>query len=304
MTFLELAEKVLSEQTHPISVQEIWTYACEKGYDKQLGGKGKTPTATLGAIIYVSTRDNIKTPFAHIGERPKLFYLKSKENQIDFKDNGGEPRVKPKGKLTYYEKDLHPLLTWYANSYLRCYTKTISDKSSSKKDYGEWTHPDIVGCYLPFDDWKSEVYEFSASVGHTSVKLFSFELKRELNFGNLRASFFQSVSNSSWANEGYLVASEISEEPDFLSELGRLSNSFGIGVIRLNVEEPYSSEIIFPAKEREVLDWEMINKLTKMNTDFRSFINRMKVDIRSTIVHRKEYDEVLDVEKLKSLFKS
>lgn len=43
---------------------------------------------------------------------------------------------------------------------------------------------------------------------------------------------FQAVSNSSWANEGYLVVlQEIDSE--VLSELRRLNQSFGIGVIKL-----------------------------------------------------------------------
>jgi hypothetical protein len=63
--------------------------------------------------------------------------------------------------------------------------------------------------------------------------VFSFELKKSLSFGNLREAFFQAVSNSSWANEGYLVAAEISQDEDFLSELRRLSSSFGIGVVQL-----------------------------------------------------------------------
>jgi hypothetical protein len=33
-------------------------------------------------------------------------------------------------------------------------------------------------------------------------------MKKELNFSNLRESYFQAVSNSSWANEGYLVTAE------------------------------------------------------------------------------------------------
>lgn len=113
----------------------------------------------------------------------------------------------------------------------------------------------MVGCYFPLGDWKQEVYELSSSIGSISVRLLSFELKRALGFGNLRESFFQTVSNSSWANESYLVAVEVSEEEEFRKELSRLSTSFGIGVIKLCLGDPHSSEIIFPAKYREALDW-------------------------------------------------
>jgi hypothetical protein len=131
-----------------------------------------------------------------------------------------------------------------------------------------------------------------------TISLFSFELKRELNFGNLRSSFFQTVSNSTWANESYLVAAEISNEEEFTKELTRLSSAFGIGVIKLNIEEPDSTEIILPAKIRETLDWDTIDKLT-MNNDFTEFLTRIKIDISSKKVHAKEYDKVFDNEELK-----
>jgi hypothetical protein len=300
MTFLELAERVLSEEKRPLTANEIWTLATEKGYDKQLNSEGKTPWATLGAQIYVNAKDNPKSPFAQTDSRPKKFYLKSQVSQLDLSNTAisKEPIVVKKKRFDFLEKDLHPYLTYYAYYHLHCYTKTINHSQSSKKEFGEWVHPDIVGCYFPLEDWKQEVYELSSSIGNMSIRLLSFELKRELSFGNLRESFFQTVSNSSWANESYLVAAEVSEEEEFRSELSRLSTSFGIGVIKLNLEDPHSSEIIFPAKYRETLDWETINKLT-MNTDFKEFITTVKIDITSKKIHKKEYDQVLDIETLK-----
>lgn len=300
MTFLELAERVLREEKRPLTASEIWTLATDKGYDKQLNSEGKTPWATLGAQIYVNAKDNPKSPFAQTDSRPKKFYLKSQASQLDLSETAvsKEPTVVKKKRFDFLEKDLHPYLTYYAYYHLRCYTKTINHSQSSKKEFGEWVHPDIVGCYFPLDDWKQEVYELSSSIGNISIRLLSFELKRELSFGNLRESFFQTVSNSSWANESYLVAAEVSEEEEFRSELSRLSTSFGIGVIKLNLDDPHSSEIIFPAKYREALDWETINKLT-MNSDFKEFISTVKIDITSRKIHKKEYDQVQDIEILK-----
>jgi hypothetical protein len=300
MTFLELAERVLREEKRPLTANEIWTLATEKGYDKQLNSEGKTPWATLGAQLYVNAKDNPKSPFAQTDSRPKKFYLKAHASQLDLSDTAisKEPTVVKKKRFDFLEKDLHPYLTYYAYYHLHCYTKTINHSQSSKKEFGEWVHPDMVGCYFPIEDWKPEVYELSSSIGIISIRLLSFELKRELSFGNLRESFFQTVSNSSWANESYLVAAEVSEEEEFRSELSRLSTSFGIGVIKLNLEDPHSSEIIFPAKYRETLDWETINKLT-MNADFKEFISTVKIDITSKKIHKKEYDQVLDIETLK-----
>ena len=86
MTFLELAEKVLREEKKALTAIEIWNIASNKGYDKQLNSEGKTPWATLGAQIYVSSKDDAKSKFAKTDSRPKMFYLKSMANDIDLED--------------------------------------------------------------------------------------------------------------------------------------------------------------------------------------------------------------------------
>jgi hypothetical protein len=301
MTFLELAERILSETQKPLSASDIWNFAVKQGYDKELKTQGKTPWATLGALIYVNAKDNPKSMFAKTESRPKKFFLKAQASNLDLSEQSLaiEEVIPKKKKYDFYEKDLHSYLTYYAYNFLNCVTKTINHSSSSKKEFGEWVHPDIVGCYFPLEDWKSEVYDLSSSIGHVSIKLVSFELKRELNFGNLRESFFQTVSNSTWANESYLVCANLSNDIDFHTELSRLSTSFGIGVIKLNLEDPNSTEIVFPPKFREALDWETINKLT-MNADFKEFISTVKIDITSKKIHKKEYDLVEDEETLKN----
>jgi hypothetical protein len=301
MTFLELAEKVLKEEKKPLTANEIWQIGISKGYDKLLNSEGKTPWATLGAQMYVNAKDNPKTPFAQTDSRPKKFYLKGQNVDLSIEALQDVTPIIKKKKFDYLEKDLHSLLSYYAYYHLRCYTKTISHSLSTKKEFGEWVHPDIVGCYYPLDEWKSEVFELSSAIGNVSIKLISFELKRELHFGNLRESFFQTVSNSSWANESYLVASKVSNESDFVDELTRLSTSFGIGVIELSIEDPHSSKILLPAKYRDILDWETINKMT-MNSDFKEFLSRVKIDISSKKIHKKEYDPILEIDELKKLY--
>jgi uncharacterized protein len=300
LTFLELAKRVLEEEKRPLSPEEIWEVAKIKGYDKEIGSKGKTPFMTIGARLYIDIRDNKNSVFEKVdGTSPRKFHLRSlnssaivpvveKESQI----------VNQTKKLDYLERDLHPFLAYFAFYYLRAYTKTIFHEKSEKKSYGEWVHPDMVGCYFPLEEWKPEVFEFSSVVGNVAIKLFSFEIKRELNFTNLRESFFQAVSNSSWANESYLVSSKISGDEDFLNELKRLSASFGIGVISLDIYDPDSSEIIFPANNRENLDWETINKLAAMNSEFRNFLKRIKNDISGKEIRKELYDRVLTKEKL------
>jgi uncharacterized protein len=288
-TFLELAKRVLEEEKRPLSSLEIWEVAKDKGYDLKVGSLGKTPWQSIGAQIYVSIRDNLDSPFVKVDSRPKRFYLHSLE-EASVKIDTEYPKKVTKPR--YLEKDLHPFLAYYANLYLKAYVKTIHHLRS-KREYSEWIHPDMVGCYFPIEEWKDSLIEFGAAIAITSMKLFSFELKRELNFSNLRESFFQTVSNSSWANEGYLVAAEINANDDFRDELKRLSTSFGIGVIQLNLTDPDSSEVLFPARPKEVLDWDMINKLT-INPDFEAFLKRITIDIKSKEIRKERYDKILD----------
>lgn len=301
MTFLELAERVLREEKKPLTAIEIWNIGTKKGYDKELNSEGKTPWATLGAQIYVNSKDDKKSKFAKTDSRPKKFYLKSMASTIDLEDFSlpEDIVVDKKKKFDFLEKDLHKYLSYFAYYHLNCYTKTIKHNISSKKEFGEWVHPDMVGCYFRMEDWKKEVYDFSNSIGVRGIVIYSFELKRELSFSNLRESFFQCVSNSSWANESYLVAARISENDDFMEELSRLATSFGIGVIELNIEDPDSSEIIIPAKYKQDLDFETINKLA-MNNDFKEFIETVKIDLTSKKIHKKEYDLVENIDNLKS----
>ena len=77
MTFHGLAEAILKESDIPLSSGDIWDIAVKKGYDKTLGTKGKTPSATLGARLYVLSEDT-KSIFLSVGNRPKRFYLKGK----------------------------------------------------------------------------------------------------------------------------------------------------------------------------------------------------------------------------------
>lgn len=297
ITFLQLAQKILDAEKKSLSPEEIWQIAVNKNYDKEVSSKGKTPWRTIGAQLYVEVRDNPQSIFAKTDTRPKRFFLRSLVEAQGPKVLETAQPILPSKKADYLEKDLHPFTVYYGFHYLKAYLKTIRHNKSDKKEFGEWTHPDIVGCYFPFGDWKDEVVEFSSLIGNTSVRLFSFELKRQLNFGNLREAFFQAVSNSTWANEGYLVAAEVARDDDFRSELERLSSSFGVGVIELDITDPDSTEILFPARTRESVDWETINKMT-LNPDFRDFLKRIKIDFQSREIRREMYDPVLPKDEL------
>jgi len=174
------------------------------------------------------------------------------------------------------------------------YTKTIYHEKSSKKALSEWVHPDMVGFYLPLEDWNEKLIEFNKSTDKGAIRLFSFEIKKHVDRNNYREFFFQAVSNSSWANEGYLVASSIQQHEDLLSELERLSVSFGIGIILLDLKDIDSSRVLFPARPRETLDWELMNKLCEQNQDFETFIDNVRKDYEVKTIHKSEFELVLD----------
>ncbi|GAA7752602.1 hypothetical protein HpCOL17_07070 [Helicobacter pylori] len=161
-----------------------------------------------------------------------------------------------------------------------------------------WNYPDIVGVYFPYNKYKGETLKFLHHTGQEKHKLFSFELKKELSFSNLKESYFQAVSNSSWANEGYLVVFEEIKDK-VLGELRRLNQSFGIGVIKLE-SKISDSKILLPAKEREV-DIPTLNMLVERSPkDFKPFMEKINEQIKKgldTAVDMEDFfDKVLDDE--------
>lgn len=159
-----------------------------------------------------------------------------------------------------------------------------------------------MGVYFPFNDFDETTLKLQEQLSITSVKIFSFELKVKLDLSTLRESYFQAVSNSSWANEGYLVALDISNDPDFVDELRRLNNSFGIGIIKLNPQNIHESEILFPSRINPELDWDTIERLSSENKDFKNFIKDMIEDLKLGKVKSK-YDKVFSDDEIEKYVK-
>jgi len=74
MTFSELIEKVLNENSEPMTASEIWKYAEQKGYSKQLNGSGKNPKNTLASILYTDQKKSNKK-YIVCSTSPKGFKL-------------------------------------------------------------------------------------------------------------------------------------------------------------------------------------------------------------------------------------
>jgi len=230
--------------------------------------------------------------------RPARYYLKTlaRERQPAELEQAASAETTVPEQYDYKESQLHPYLAHFVHVQFNAYSKTIRHATSKKTEFGEWVHPDMIAVYYP--DWREEVLNLSQLIGF-AVKLYSFEIKKALSFSNLRESFFQAVSNSSFAHEGYLVAADILTDEDFRSELRRLSASFGIGIIELDIEDPDSSHVLVPARERDALDWDALNKVA-MNKDMQDLLKRIKNDLTTKEIRKEEYDKIFLREELLS----
>lgn len=176
------------------------------------------------------------------------------------------------------ENDLYPKLADYLLAGQDVYSMRIDEKRSSNKSgtgANEWLHPDTAGMEDLSCDWTRELKDCVGVMAERRTRLWSFEAKLLLNRSNVRKCYFQAVSNSSWANFGYLVAAVI-EGDGTMKELRMLAATHGIGVILLDTETPAESQILIPARERPEIDWDMCNRLAEENSDFVEFITKVR----------------------------
>ena len=300
MTIKEAILKSLDDINGLTNYMEVHDHIIKNGYYDF--GKAKTPPATISALLGDFIR-NGDTRVKRIKQDngSYAYYLTKNEQDIGIEILSGStetttvklPKVKAK---SYNERDLHRLLSSYLKN-TKIYSKTIfHEHSKNGKDSNQiWTHPDMVG--VKFLNLQTKVSQnFLKSINRVDTfKLSSYELKKEINSDTeLKKAYFQAVSNSSWANYGYLVAFEFSDS--LSDEMERLNQSFGIGIIELNAN-PYQSKILFPAIYKD-LDFKTIDKLCKINKEFEQFIEQtdrlMTAQERYYKSTEKELDEFCD----------
>lgn len=305
---IEIVQSVL-EITGSIKVTEIYHKAqelFEKGeITNMFDCGGETPHQSVSAAIYTALSKGEELPFLKVQEKPTLIALKSAAKELGL--NAQKPSA-PSAKIVHnkiaHERDLHPFLTYMAinNENLKCYTKTIFHEESLKSPKGmdRWLYPDMVGVRFLHAELSNEnLIAFSKKFDTLPVKLMSFELKKEISVHNCRECYFQAISNSSWANEGYLVGCHIdTHNPQLMDLLKRLHASFGIGVIDLRIDEDKSA-ILLNAKYKEKIDYTVASELSDKNEKFSGFLKSV-VDYDPKHQHRykDEFDEVKKKEKL------
>ena len=180
--------------------------------------------------------------------RPRKYYFteSSDSAEVDSAEGKGTTASTTSNPTVIKEQDLYPMLSEFLLSELGVYSKRIDEKRSrNARGAGgnKWLYPDLVGLEDLSGDWHQEIKNCVQQYSDKKTKLWSFEVKILINRSNLREAFFQAVSNSSWANFGYLVASEI-EGTDTSKELRMLASLHGIGFIQLDAENPTEGQII------------------------------------------------------------
>jgi len=300
MTLKEAVLKSLGELNKPSIYMDIYNHIEKNKYFDF--SNSKTPFLSVSGILtdFIQKNDT-RVKRIKIDGRTYSYYLTKNEQNIGLEILSGDnessiiKQAKINKSKTYEERDLHKLLSSYLKN-TDTYSKTIFHEQSNGKDNNQiWTHPDMVG--IKFLNLQSKVSQnFLKSINRVDTfKLSSYELKREINSDSeLKKAFFQAVSNSSWANYGYLVAFEFSDSLN--EEMARLNQSFGIGIIELNAN-PYQSKVLFPAVYRD-LDFKTIDKLCKMNKEFEKFIEQTEKLMTASEKYisgaEKELDEFCD----------
>ncbi len=202
-----------------------------------------------------------------------------------------EDTTKPK---SFHERALHRLLCTYlsaGNLRSNIYTLTIKHERSTQEDKNQiWTHPDIVGVKF-FSSKQSASRSLQKTLSNSELlEIYAFEVKKFINNDTmLKEGFFQAVSNSSWANYGYLAAFDFNSNLD--EEMRRLNQAFGIGFIKISADA-FQSSILYSSKRRS-LDFRMIDKLSDNNEVFRGFIKKINDSLTAGNDHQSLHDAEL-----------
>jgi hypothetical protein len=215
-------------------------------------------------------------------ERPRLYYWSDStdEAEVILAEGPAPSELGPAEaeEASRREHDLYPLLSVFLWSEFGVLSRRIDEKrgSNSRGPLGnQWLYPDVVGMEDLTRDWQGEVKALVSEAGAQKARLWSFEVKLLLNRSNVRAAYFQAVSNSSWANLGYLVAPTI-QGVETIRELRMLASLHGIGVIKLDPDNPPESQVLIPARERATVDWANCNRLAEENADFRDVVGLVR----------------------------
>lgn len=228
-------------------------------------------------------------------ERPRKYYFSSRSLEDEANSTSlhvqtitADSKLQEPPSAGPRESDLYPVFCEYLWSEFSLFSLRIDEKRSMNnrgQNGNRWLFPDIVALEDLSSGWDRDVADTVKEMAETKTRLWSFELKLHINSSNVRETFFQAVSNSSWADYGYLVATEI-QGGQTLAELRILSSLHGIGLIRFDPINPAESQILLPAADHNAIDWGTVNRLVEQNSDFRKFVKLVRQFYQTGETHR------------------
>lgn len=273
----ELAEAFL--QRYPAEMAEKKTnprYATQEKLLAQLA-------AEIGGERTVEAKKRCSNIVTQDKPRPRLYWWDANPQQqaevLQTLDEAVSTDVDvPLIPQSLSEHELYPLLIEFLHKEHQLYCQRINEKTS-KNSWGiggnRWLHPDVVALEPLDQHWNDVVKECVRYGNDSAIRLWSFEVKKHLTRGNVRECFFQAVSNSTWAHFGYLVITGMNNDVE--PELQMLAGLHGIGVLLLNIESLFDSQILIPARERSGIDWQSVNRIVAENADFERFIEQVGI---------------------------
>lgn len=262
----EMAEKAKNPRyaSEDALIQQL---AAEVGGSRAKAAKQKCPN--------VRTREHPRPRVFFWVDEPAAF--EAAQALRNAQEDAAEHTPPGTARLTdYSESELYPQLMDFLHQEMRLYCMRIDERKSRNRQGlrgNHWLHPDVVALQTLDAGWSESVRTCVQSSGDTTVRLWSFEVKKSLSRSNVRECFFQTVSNSTWANFAFLVTAELSENVQ--SELNMLCALHGIGVLLLDTGSLFDSQILIPARERAAVDWQSVDRIVRENSDFEAFIENV-----------------------------
>jgi len=291
-TIKEAILQSLEDLKTPQTANEICEHILKQDYAQF---SGKTPEATTQSQAGDFIRKNDQRIKRLKNGGSYVYYLSKytdlvtdlvepQTNAANSAPNSAEKTSKTP-KKSYLERDLHKLFSTYLHHIQSIYSKTIFHENSTFVDKHQiWTHPDMVGIhFLHLKNTNAEALLHTIN-REESFTICAYELKRSIHSDTeLKECFFQAVSNSSWANKGYLVTLELND--NLMDEMARLNQAFGIGIIQL-AANPFESKILFESSQRS-LDFITIDKLSNNNKAFEAWIKDIQACMTASSQHKK-----------------
>ena len=267
MTLKESALSALRAIGTWATTKEVYDYMVANNFEL---GTSKTPDASVSSVFVNADKKGI---VVHKNRTKSLYEY----GFLEWDAASGvseETSQQETHREEFKERDLHQLLCnylWQKGEY----PKTIYQERSNRNDSAQkWVHPDMVSA--SFVEMKKPISEelLKATKANDAMVLCSYELKIRIKTDyDLKQAFFQALSNSNWANYGYLVVFELADNKDLMDEIERLNQSFGIGVIKLGIQ-PSETRVLYAARKNQ-LDYKTIDKLCDINPQFGSFIEQI-----------------------------